>query len=35
MIEFLKKLLGINTFDYRLRRLERKMYWKEKYKNVR
>jgi hypothetical protein len=35
MIEFLKKLLGINLFDYRLRRLERKMYWKEKYKNVR
>tara|TARA_Y100001938_G_scaffold109472_1_gene149667 strand:- start:1347 stop:1448 length:102 start_codon:yes stop_codon:yes gene_type:complete len=32
LINFIKKLLGINQIDYRLRRLEREKYWKEKYK---
>jgi hypothetical protein len=31
MIKFLRKLLGIENQDYRIRRLERKLYWKEKY----
>ena len=31
MITLLRKLLGIEKLDYRIRRLERKLYWKEKY----
>jgi hypothetical protein len=31
MIGFLKKILGIENQDLRIRRLERKLYWKEKY----
>tara|TARA_R100000773_G_scaffold41826_1_gene38586 strand:+ start:971 stop:1075 length:105 start_codon:yes stop_codon:yes gene_type:complete len=32
LIDFLKKILGLDRFDYRLRRLERDKYWKEKYR---
>ena len=28
----LKKILGIETLEYRIRILERKNYWREKYK---
>ena len=31
MIAFIKKILGLDRLDYRLRRLERVKYWKEKY----
>ena len=31
MIKLLRKLLGIENLDYRIRRLERKLYWREKY----
>jgi hypothetical protein len=31
LIDFIKKILGIDRIDYRLRRLERVKYWKEKY----
>jgi len=27
------KLLGLDKFDYRIRKLERKNYWREKYKH--
>ena len=27
------KLLGLDKFDYRIRKLERKEYWRSKYKN--
>jgi len=27
-------LLGLDKFDYRIRQLERKNYWREKYKHV-
>ena len=30
---FFSKLLGLDKFDYRIRRLERKEYWRNKYKN--
>ena len=33
MISFIKKILGIDTLEYKIRLLERKNYWKEKYKN--
>ena len=29
MIKLLQKLLGIENFEYRLRRLERAQYWRE------
>jgi len=32
MINFLKKLLGIDVLEYKIRLLERKNYWREKYK---
>jgi hypothetical protein len=32
MIEFIKKLLGINNLEYKIRLLERKNYWRDKYK---
>jgi hypothetical protein len=31
MINFIKKILGLDKLDYRVRRLERAKYWKEKY----
>ena len=34
MIELIKKLLGIDKIEYKIRLLERKNYWREKYKNV-
>ena len=33
MINFLKKLLGFDILDKRIRILERKNYWREKYKH--
>jgi len=33
MLNFIKKLLGINTLEYKIRLLERKNYWKEKYRH--
>ena len=30
---FFSKLLGLDKFDYRIRKLERKEYWRSKYKN--
>ncbi len=32
IINWFKQLLGLDQIDYRLRRLERTKYWKEKYK---
>ena len=34
MINFLKKILGIDTLEHRIRILERKNYWKYKYKHA-
>jgi len=31
MIAFIKKILGINNLEYKIRLLERKNYWREKY----
>jgi len=31
MISFIKKILGINNLEYKIRLLERKNYWQEKY----
>ena len=33
MIRLLKKLLGFDILEKRIRILERKNYWREKYKN--
>ena len=33
MISFIKKILGISDLEYKIRILERKNYWKEKYKS--
>ena len=33
MIYLLKKLLGFDKLEKRIRLLERKNYWREKYKN--
>ena len=33
MISFIKKILGISDLEYKVRLLERKNYWREKYKN--
>ena len=33
MINFLKRLLGIESLSERVRRLERAQYWREKYKH--
>ena len=33
MIAFIKKLLGISDLGYKVRLLERKNYWREKYKH--
>ena len=32
MLNFIKKILGINILEYKIRLLERKNYWREKYK---
>ena len=31
---FLKKILGLDKIDYRIRQLERAKYWKEKYEKT-
>ena len=33
MIAFIKKILGIDAIEYNNRLLQRKNYWKEKYKH--
>ena len=32
MIIFIKKILGIDNLEYKIRLLERKNYWRDKYK---
>ena len=32
MLSFIKKILGIENLEYKIRLLERKNYWREKYK---
>ena len=32
-ILFIRKILGIESQEYRIRLLERKNYWREKYKH--
>ena len=32
MLSFIKKILGIDKLEYKIRLLERKNYWREKYK---
>jgi|TARA_R100000455_G_scaffold21212_1_gene10736 hypothetical protein len=32
MIKLIKKILGIDNLEYKIRLLERKNYWREKYK---
>ena len=34
MLNIIKKLLGIEKLEYKIRLLERKNYWREKYKHV-
>ena len=34
LINFFKKIFGIDNLDYRIRRLERAKYWKEKYEKT-
>jgi hypothetical protein len=34
MLNWLKKLLGIDKLEYKIRLLERKNYWRGKYKHV-
>ncbi len=31
MITFIKKILGINDLEYKVRLLQRAQYWREKY----
>ena len=31
LVDFIKKILGLDKIDYRIRQLERVKYWKEKY----
>jgi len=33
MLNYLKKILGIDKLEYKIRILERKNYWREKYKH--
>ena len=33
MLNIFKKLLGIDKLEYKIRMLERKNYWREKYKH--
>ena len=32
MIKLIKNILGIDNLEYKIRLLERKNYWREKYK---
>ena len=32
--KFLIKILGLDQLDYRIRKLERAKYWKEKYEKI-
>ena len=32
MLSFIRKILGIENLEYKIRLLERKNYWREKYK---
>ena len=32
MIIFIKKILGIDNLEYKIRLLERKNYWRDKYR---
>ena len=32
MINFIKKILGIDNLEYKIRLLQRKNYWRDKYK---
>ena len=34
LIDFIKKILGLDKIDYRIRQLERAKYWKEKYEKT-
>ena len=34
LIDFFKKIFGLDKLDYRIRRLERAKYWKEKYEKI-
>ena len=34
MLNYLKRILGIDKLEYRIRLLERKNYWREKYRHV-
>ena len=34
LINFFKKIFGIDNLDYRIRRLERAKYWMEKYEKT-
>ena len=34
MLDWFKQILGIDKLEYKIRLLERKNYWREKYKNV-
>jgi len=31
MLKFIRKILGIDNLEYKIRLLERKNYWREKY----
>ena len=33
MIAFIKRLLGIDAIEYNIRLLQRKNYWRDKYKH--
>ena len=33
MIYFIKKILGINNLEYKVRLLQRQNYWRDKYKH--
>ena len=33
MLSFIRKILGIENLEYKIRLLERKNYWREKYKH--
>ena len=33
MLSFIKKILGIENLEYKIRLLERKNYWRDKYRH--
>ena len=33
MINFIKKILGIDVIEYNIRLLQRKNYWRDKYRH--